>query len=246
MKKIWLSLIFLISGLSISVSATVGWEVKPGAAKDIGVGADGSVWIVGTNERGVGYGIYSWDGNKWIESDGAGVRVDVDPFGVPWVVNSRGNIFRKNKGENWRKMPGSAKDIGIGADGSVWIIEMTKTNGGYTIAYWDGDRWVRTDGGAVRIDVDPEGNAWIVNSYGEIFRRVDTTWKKMPGFATDIGIGADGSVWITGTNKLGEGYGIYSWNGNTWDSVDGSATAISVGRRKPWVVNSKGYIFQRQ
>ena len=36
---------------------SVGWELEPGAARDIGVGADGSVWVVGTGAVPGGFGM---------------------------------------------------------------------------------------------------------------------------------------------------------------------------------------------
>src|SRR5438105_2781316 len=41
----------------------------------------------------------------------------------------------------------------------------------------------------------------------------DFKFDKMPGMATDIGVGADGSVWVIGDNKVAGGFGIYRWNG---------------------------------
>ena len=55
------------------------------------------------------------------------MRIDVDDKGVPWVINSIGEIF-KREGDNWRLMPGRANDIGI--EGlSVYYIR-------YTICYF--------------------------------------------------------------------------------------------------------------
>jgi hypothetical protein len=34
-----------------------------------------------------------------------------------------------------------------------------------------------------------------------------------PDFVTDIGVGANGSVFVVGTNPVVGGYGIYRWNG---------------------------------
>jgi hypothetical protein len=31
--------------------------------------------------------------NDWTKIDGAAVRIDVDPKGLPWVVNSQNNIY---------------------------------------------------------------------------------------------------------------------------------------------------------
>ena len=62
---------------------------------DIGVGADGSVWVVGTNETGGGFGIYRWTGTEWSGIDGGGLAISVDPRGLPWVANAGGEIFER-------------------------------------------------------------------------------------------------------------------------------------------------------
>ncbi|WP_422774410.1 hypothetical protein ACN28C_17020 [Plantactinospora sp. WMMC1484] len=44
--------------------------------------------------------------------------------------------------------------------------------------------------------------------------------EQVPGAATAIDIGADGSVWVTGTVQIdGYGFGIYRWNGSGWDQT---------------------------
>ncbi len=141
----------------------------------------------------------------------------------------------------------TAKDIGIGADGSVWIVGTNPVSGGYGIYKWDGENWEGVDGGAVRIDVDPQGNPWIVNDNGYIFRRVDNSWVQLFGAAKDIGIGADGSVWIVGTNPVSGGYGIYKWDGKNWKVVDGGAVQISVDKYGiPWVVNLSNHTYRKK
>jgi hypothetical protein len=76
------------------------WEQLPGLAKDIGVSFDGSVWVIGTNPVGTSndFGIFRWNGTKWEEAAGGGVRISVADFsalgGEPWIVNSAGQIFR--------------------------------------------------------------------------------------------------------------------------------------------------------
>ncbi|HEU4679290.1 MAG TPA: tectonin domain-containing protein, partial [Terrimicrobiaceae bacterium] len=91
------------------------WRQVPGTAKDIGVGADGSVWIIGTNPSGTAdnFGVHRWTGKDWQGVEGGGVRIDVDPKGNPWVVNAKGEIFRRVK-DTWQHLPGAAKDIGVG------------------------------------------------------------------------------------------------------------------------------------
>ena len=60
------------------------------------------------------------------------MKIAVDSSGSPWVVNSYGNIFRRAN-NTWQAMPGLAKDISVGNDGSVWVIGANPVAGGYGI-----------------------------------------------------------------------------------------------------------------
>lgn len=222
----------------------LGWARMAGDAKDIGVGADGTVWAVGTNDYGDDYGLYSWNGRAWSESRGSAVRVDVDARGQPWVINSEDEIFRLRNGR-WEQVYGEATDIGIGADGSIWVVSNDDRSGGHSIYTWKSPGWLKISGAGVRIDVEPNGTPWIINDDNEIFRRENGLWRRMPGYAKDIGIGADGSVWVIGSNDRAGGYGIYRFNGASWDRIAGSASQISVAPDgTPWVVNNDGEIYR--
>jgi len=101
--------------------------------------------------------------------DGAALKIDVDKNGDPWVVNAYGDIF-KRENSSWRMVGGKAKDIGIGGDGSVFIIGTNPCGGGYGIWKWNGSGWNEIGGGAVCISVDESGNPWVINSGDQIFR----------------------------------------------------------------------------
>jgi hypothetical protein len=147
---------------------------------------------------------------------------------------------------SWSQLPGLAYDIGVGANEQAWVIGTNPTPGGFGIFRWTGSSWAAVEGAAVRIAVDPQGLPWIVNNAGNIFRRGASSWQLMPGLAKDVGVGADGSVYIIGTNAVSGGFGIYRWNGTNWTRLDGGATRIAVGPDgSPWVVNSAGKIFRR-
>lgn len=220
------------------------WERIPGLAKDIGVGADGTVWVVGASEYGYDYGLYSWDGRRWYQRNGSAVRVDVDPQGRPWIINDYNEIWMLDRGR-WERIRGAATDIGIGADGSVWSLGVTERRGGYEIFRLGSRGWMKVEGSAIRIDVDPLGVPWVINHDDQIFRLENGSWRRIPGLAKDIGIGADGTVWVIGSDERAGGYGIYQYNGSGWDKVDGSGRQISVGPfGAPWVVNSAGDIYR--
>lgn len=214
------------------------WQRLEGDANDIGVGADGSVWVIGTDERGGGFGIYHWNGSGWGRVEGGAVRIDVDPAGNPWIVNNSHDIYRRVD-NRWLRVAGEARDIGIGADGSVWV-----TSGGGTFR-WNGVDWDPHRGSGTRIDVDPSGNPWVINSSDHIYQLIAGRWTRQTGAGRDIGIGADGSVWIVGTSDDDGGHGVYRWTGESWNRVVGSLRHISVDSDGyPWGASSTGKIYR--
>lgn len=212
------------------------WQRLNGSAYDIGVGANGDVWVIGTDFEPGGFGIYNISGSAGFSVDGGAIRIDVDPDGNPWIVNDEDNIYRWIDGD-WQRLPGNALDIGIGADGSVWVVS---SEGVYL---WDDQGWIDFGGSGSRIDVGPDGRPWVVGFSDQIYTLVDGEWRRLPGSAGDIGVGADGSVWVVAPADLSsddfdERRNIYRWNGAAWDRISGDAIDISVGADgMPWVTN---------
>ena len=66
-------------------------------------------------------------------------------------------------GRGWRRMPGSATDVGDG-----WVIGTDHRSGGYGIYRWTGRSWQRMPGGAVRIGGTYD-QPWVINDRGEQF-----------------------------------------------------------------------------
>jgi len=130
---------------------------------DIGAGIQdaGFVWVIGKFPNANGDGtIFKFDSGGWHSVEGAARRVAVTPSGVPWVVNTAGNIFRRVDAQgkptssiigSWQLMPGLAKDIAVSPDprpgvnpanvehdGFVWILGSLNVGGGNTNLFvWD-------------------------------------------------------------------------------------------------------------
>jgi hypothetical protein len=225
----------------LGLSIQPDWQRLQGGASDIGVGADGTVWVIGTDPRPGGFGIYRWNGSGWSRIDGAAVRIDVDPQGNPWIVNDTHEIYHLIHGQ-WQRMLGDASDVGVGADGSVWVV----SSGG--VYLWDGAfGWIRTSGSGERVDVDANGVPWVTDHTDDIWQLIAGHWVRLPGSARDIGIGADGSVWVVGTSNDGGGHGIYRWDGGAWNQVHGSGRQISVDPDGyPMLLGSGGEIYRGQ
>jgi hypothetical protein len=77
--------------------------------------------------------------------------------------------------------------------------------------------------------VDRLGNPWIVNDAQEIFRWVTNKWTRMPGIATDIAAGPDGTVVIITPDGA-----VKKWEGEygRWIKIydDQVVTSLAVGK----------------
>jgi hypothetical protein len=224
------------------------WERLPGRAKDVCIGSEGTIWAIGTNVEGGGFGIYKMINGKWKKIPGSANRIACGPDGNAWVVNKQGSIYQYT-GRGWARKTGKATDIGVGPEGTVWAIGTRREGGGYSIFKNDGRRWKKIPGSAVRISVGPDGNAWVANKQGRIYSHNGKKWAKQTGRAKDVGVGANGAVWVIGTNKEAGGYGIYRRAiriaNAAQEKIAGSAVRVDTdGSGLPWVVNKNNHIFR--
>ncbi len=212
-----------------SVSAADSLQQLPGLWKDIGAGADGSIWAAG-----VGLGIHQWTGKEWRKIDGHAIQVDVGPDGTPWVISPTKGIKSLLTDGSWQEYPGLWEDVGIGADGSVWAAGV-----GQGIHQWTEVAWHKVDGWAIRVDVAPDGTPWVISPRGKIRSlEADGSWQVYPGFWKDLAIGSDGSIWASGV-----GLGIHRWNGSEWVKQDGRAIRITAGPDgSPWIISPAGRV----
>jgi hypothetical protein len=235
----WLGALACCIAAGSALAQSIGWQYKNGNAKDIGAGADGSVWVISSGGVGGGdYKIYRYVNGRYEQKPGGAVRIDVGPDANAWVINYQHDIYRWNPAiNNWTNVPGKGLDIGVGGTGSgqAWLIGTD-----YSIYRLDARAgWVKMPGRAVRIDVDPKGIAWVVNEGNDIYRWNGGGWDQVPGKARDIGIGSEGSVWIAGTDGA-----VWKYNGYDWSKSDGNLVNITVDNRgNPWGVNSSDQIW---
>jgi hypothetical protein len=169
-----------------------------------------------------------------------------------------------------------AVDVGAGANGVVWYahvgaaFDVSLSDALEFVPPYDGwDNKLATLN-AVKIAVDPNGVAWAVAlgdlpalgggqsgsapatavalGAGSIFRQTGSAFAKIPGQAQDIGVGANGAVWIVSRDtsvSLFNGSGWTRMSGPSGTSGDASGSAISVGPDgSPWVVNAQGQLWK--
>jgi hypothetical protein len=225
-KTIAVVAIALVASVA-TAQAPVSWLKMPGGAADLGANAKGDLWAVGTAPSGADHDIYRWLVGQWVQVPGAtAARIAVDPAGNPWVVRSDGSILRYTAA-GWQAVPGAAMDIGIGANGAIWII-------GRDQSIWHGTgqppyRWEKVNGGAIRVAVDPVGNPWVVNSAGQIYHLVAGNWILLPGAAKDIAVDAVGIVYAVGAASAPGGFVVNRLLGQTWVPERAAGENIAAG-----------------
>ncbi|MFC1744725.1 tectonin domain-containing protein [Candidatus Riflebacteria bacterium] len=215
------------------------WEKLEGTGLDIGVGSKGAAWYMGLDHVP-----YHWSGGAWQKHSGNFDRIDVDPAGRPWAVNKQGQIFRLNKDGKWKKLLGSATDIGCGGPGNgvTCVIGKDAKAGGYGIWRWTGSRLLNIPGAAgIRIDVDQKGNPWVITNTNLIYAYDGKTWHLLPGKGKDISIGPGGNAWLLGINNI-----VYKWMGKDWEQSTGTGFSISVDNRGlPWIIGTDNHTYRR-
>src|SRR5262249_5501794 len=126
------------------------------SAVDVGIGTNGTtenVWLVGTTAAPSGGNrIYKWNGNKsspgfQVDSANRGaVRITVQQDGIPWIVDSAGNIYRRSSADpttgTWSQKPLCAKDIAAYDAVNIWMIgcDSNATIAGH-IYKWIANDW---------------------------------------------------------------------------------------------------------
>lgn len=159
----------------------------------------------------------------------------------------------------WQELPGRAGDIAVGGDGSVWVVSRNPDPAkGYAVLRLKDGAWVPAGVGGVRVAVDGLGNPWVLDRDGTVWRRSGGDWEAVTGDgiptgtdlagarvsgASDIGAGADGSVWVTARTGDELGHAVLRWTGQRWQTATGAAVAISVAPNGlPWTVDAHGVI----
>jgi hypothetical protein len=221
-----------------------------GSATAISASPDGDVYVVASAlcEPG-GCAVHKFDGVSFKPISGLfGVEIAADRGGVLWVLDSAGNILRHTSDQ----VPGQATAIAHGANGSFYTIGVGPCNANGCAPFrWTGTSTMQLAGRGRRIAVDPAGVPWLVDSTGSIFRyRSNATDQSdvVPGRATDISIGANGSLYVVGTFPCDNaGCAPYRRAGDTFQSVAGRAVRVAADPAGVlWRLDRNGDIFRHR
>jgi len=138
-------------------------------------------------------------------------------------------------------MPGGAEQLAVGADGTVWGLNVNGQSYSYNSQT---SSWASGALDFSQVAVGSSSAIWGINSVGDIFELNPTTqtWSTVPGNLSQIAVGSDGSVW--GLNSVGF---IYTYNTQTqsFQQIPGTLTQIAVGfDGAVWGLNSSEQIYR--
>jgi hypothetical protein len=240
---------FALSAAEIEARANPQWGSPPAAAPaaaqapaiplkpavlddatDIALSADGFIWYIGKDGPAGSSDKYIYSrlpfGPKRLYN-GAAVRISVDRMNNPWVVNSAGQLFHWTGGD-WQLVRNNVRDVGLNpVSNKFWILGSDGIAYGLTGA----NTWAAAPNPngkpGVAIATDPAGNPWVINQQFEIWRLANGTWQQVPGIASAISIGMDGTVYVVGPRK--QVFRLLPGEGNWRVVPDTTATRLGAG-----------------
>ncbi len=161
----------------IKAATGVAAPATPFTATDVSVAADGTVYLVGTDER-----VF-----RRSTADGAfeplelrangfalgGYRIAAVSRNVFWLANKSAGLWRCNGGECSAQNV-TAKDISVGPEGSVFVVDASgnlqrQITGLTAGALGSVGSFARVgQGGVANVSVGPQGLPWIVTTAGKV------------------------------------------------------------------------------
>jgi len=137
----------------------------------------------------------------------------------------------------WSRMPGTAEDISINADGQAYVVSPAGTPW-----RWDKveQRWRRMSGSFVRIAAAEGNRPWAINADGVVFRYNGLWWENKDMDVADVAADTNGNVYIAKTNgEIKKWYPLRS----EWRPFEGVAKRIALDPAgQPWAVTRDGRI----
>jgi roadblock/LC7 domain-containing protein len=138
---------------------------------------------------------------------------------------------------SWTKLPESAIDISINAEGQAYVVSKDGAP-----LRWDKEeqRWRRMSGKFVRISAAEGNRPWAINSDGVVYRYNGLWWENKDTGVADVAADTAGNVYIA--KKDGSIKRWYSLR-SEWRPIESKAKAKRISLDNsghPWIVTATG------
>ncbi|CAG8770271.1 18023_t:CDS:2, partial [Rhizophagus irregularis] len=196
------------------------WRNIEGLAVNVGVGADGTVWVVNRFDQ-----IYAWNGIGWTNVPGALVQISVGDKSQVWGVNRADNIFYRTNGDilngTWVQVPGLLINVSVASDGTVWGVSRNRD-----IFRWNGKDWIQIGGKLKQIYTSSESSVVGIDINNNVLQYKDGQWLQYKDIKLEnVAISIDNNLW--GIDSMEEIY-MFQPNSTTSPLIPTSSTSPTI------------------
>ena len=179
-------------------------------AKEIAIGSDRSVYVIGMNNVTYKYAGWGWVN---IDNNNSILKITVNSDSCPWIINTPAqNLYRWN-GTGWNlpseQLPtGVTKlsELSFGANGCLYVISSIPANklykrwwlkGGAFVKNWTGPE-SQFNGTALKVATAPDSTAWVIKTNNTIYYKKNEStygWIQVTGkTGLEIAVASCGKV----------------------------------------------------
>ncbi len=193
------------------------WKPFPGKFEQIAIGEDKTAFgLTNKNE------IYLFKERKWLRFPGTAKSICVRDINNIWALGNTDQIYHLDFiKKKWRAIPGRAKYISCGFDGTLVGIYRDEDAIKYnlptgSLMRLENGKWMNISGQLDKIEVAQKNDIWGIKKSGSVWHFDGKRWEKIPGQMVSVSVAKDKTILGTGTNG-----GAYIWIGKEWINVPG-------------------------
>ena len=172
----------------MGLGSLAAWTDLPGRLSQIDVGADGTIFGLGTLSRSGIFDIFTYNGASWRKVPGRVHEIEVAPDGLPIGAGSGQRMWQYD-GSRWTLASSDVIDVAVDDRGT----RFTALSNGQ-VAMQRGEDWVQI-GTGVSVEAGPGGLVVMQDTDGPL--RVVSPFGHftLPGEVSDYSVGADGRIY---------------------------------------------------
>jgi hypothetical protein len=225
------------SAPTLANAQRLAWFALRGSAVELSVGEDGSAYAV--DASGVAW-LRRADRPKpqWTRLPGSFSRIAAVRADLAWGLARDGGLRRYN-GRWWETLDAQARDVAVGAGGTVYLVR-----GDGTLARYDPARGAAAmmdpPQPAVRVAVGTRDLPWALAESGAVFRFDGLAWQRVAGAGRALAAREDAIFMLTPEGLLQR----RDETRGAWSSIAARGRAIAVDAMgRPWIATESGQIF---
>lgn len=224
----------------------LNWTQLSGAAIEVSVAPDGSLWVLSDLPAGTSKAIWHYVKGTWTNISGSASSIAVGPTGTLYAVNGSTRALYEYNGTSWISLGGGARAVTTSSDGSVYVLSDTPiVNGNSAVWKYASGAWTQQPGsGSVLANsfdtstyaitgvgtVAPDGY-YLLTSTGAIYYYSSTAgYVQFPGTASGVAAVSGGLFELAYSTASGDrAISYFDFTSATSTAESGAGVSMSAG-----------------